>query len=783
MTKTAETADQEAMRVRRRRFRIWSWVALFLVSLPTLVLAQDPGRRRSEEEPLPWQEGSEQEEPQESEPAEASAVPQPTAYRADRINFEVPFPPEKGGGVAVGTAGNLEYVREDYVVASGGVELRFRDYIFQGERVAVDLKQEQITAEGDVILDQGPKRLVGDTLFFDIDTGQGTMTNAKAYVDPDIFFEGREITRLAEDRYRVTDGMLTSCLDDNPDWNFRLSRAEVELEGFAKVRHGRFRVKKLPLLYSPYLVYPAKTERTSGFLFPNLGYSERRGAHLGLAWFQTLGDSYDTTLYVDLYSNEYYAFGNEWRYQPSPYTRGFFEGYVVDDPESDESRWKVFWTHKSDRLPLGFTGVVRYEDFSDFDFFQDFERDFNNVTIRRLLSAAFLTGSWGQHSVNLLVDQNETFIREGDIATTRQLPEAEYRLRAYQIGSLPMYFDLVSSASYLNSERTDRFENRWQRADLFPSLRASLSTLPWLSVAISGGQRVTWYSTSFDEITGDFDGDALTRSFPTASSAIVGPSFSRVFDAKIGRFAKFKHIIEPRWDYFFLGEFDDQDLIPRFDEIDRFTAGNLVAYNFVNRLLAKPEDEENGGGAREIMSLEISQLFSLDADKPLQTSQDGLEETARGPLAIRYRFNPSRAATLEAKVSHNTLFNNLNDTALSGAIGIGQHGVGLTWFTRFNPETGDKRANQLRFFTGINLWPNRLRVDAQVNYDFQTSLLQSQRYILQYFSQCYGFRVELRQFETIDREDREYRFALTLKNIGTFLDLTGGTSNGFNPGF
>lgn len=779
---------------RGRRRRPLALALILVVSLAALaasVEAQDFRPEPRQEEPPPWREKP----PPEGEPGERDQVPEgapPSAaeepdLRLDRISFEVPFPAEKGGGVAIGTAGNLEYVREDYVVARGGVELKFRDYTFQGERVAVDLKLEQITAEGDVILDQGPRRLVGDTLFFDLETETGTLTNSKAYVDPDIFFEGREITKLSDDRYRVVDGMLTSCIDEVPDWNFRLSRAEVRLEGFARISNARFRVKKMPLLYTPYILYPAKTTRASGFLFPNLGYSRRYGPSLGLAYFQTLGDSYDTTFFTDIYGEEYLGFGNEWRYRPSESTTGFFEGYMIDDPEEDELRWKVFWAHKSSNLPLGLQGVIRYQDFSDFNFFRDFERDFNNATVRRLSSAGFLTGSWGQQSFTLLVEQDETFIRANDIATQRQLPEAEYRLRATRLGRLPLYLNLLSSASYLSSERTDRFDNQWQRADVFPEFSASLSTLPWLSVKIGAGQRMTWYSDSENPETGEFDGGSITRDFTTASSNIVGPSFSRVFNKKIGRFAKFKHIIEPRWNYFYASEIEDQALIPQFDEVDRLFAGNLVSYNFVNRLLAKPEDEQEEGGAREIMSLEIGQVFSLDDERSLQSDidpeTDELRETTRGPISLRYRFNPSRQASLEAKLSHNTLFHRLNSASLSGAVGLGDHGVGVTWFTRFDPATGDTTGNQVRLFTGIAIWPDHLRLDAQLNYDFQQQLLQSQRYVFNYFSQCYGVRLEVREFRTFDRRDRDFRFSLTLKNIGTFLDLTGGTRTGFDTGF
>jgi hypothetical protein len=213
-------------------WREWFLIALLAVGvwLPGSLLAQVDPRQR-EELPMPWEEVPAEEETEEPTAAETEPSPEsvePPDAPLDRISFKVPFPPEQGGGVAVGTAGNIQYVREDYEVASGGVELRFRDFTFQGEKVAIDLKMEQITAQGDVILDQGPKRIVGDTLFFDLNTESGTLANAKAYVDPDIFFEGREITRLSEDRYRVVDGMVTSCIDDSPDWNIRLSRGEVE---------------------------------------------------------------------------------------------------------------------------------------------------------------------------------------------------------------------------------------------------------------------------------------------------------------------------------------------------------------------------------------------------------------------------------------------------------------------------------------------------------------------------------------------------------------------------
>ncbi|TNF75368.1 MAG: LPS-assembly protein LptD [Acidobacteria bacterium] len=157
-----------------------------------------------------------QQEPVEPEPAEP--------IRFDRISFEVPFPEDQGGGTATGTAGNLEYLRENYVIASGGVEVRYQDMEFQAQQVELDLETKVITARGDVIVDQGPNRMTGDTLTFELESKTGTMTNAKAFVDPDMYFEGEEIAKVGEESYTVTDGMVTSCSGDSPAWIPRRQR-------------------------------------------------------------------------------------------------------------------------------------------------------------------------------------------------------------------------------------------------------------------------------------------------------------------------------------------------------------------------------------------------------------------------------------------------------------------------------------------------------------------------------------------------------------------------------
>jgi len=790
-------------------------LALALLLAPAAGAAAQDETLRPEKKPV---------EPAASEePESEAAADEPAAEDEEEgATFELPLSAEQGGGTVRGRADELEFVREDFAAASGGVEIAYQDVELSAERVEIDLATQEVTATGGVMLDQGPRRITAERAVFNLGSKTGTFYQASAYVAPDYHFNGVEVAKIGDDLYTVKDGTFTSCEgDETPDWSFRLGTARIEIEGYAKIRNASLRVKKVPVVYTPYIVWPAKTERTSGFLIPEIGYSERKGAEIGLAYYQVLGRSYDTTFHADLYGEGFIGLGNEFRYAPSEGTRGTFIAYGIRDPDAttmeglDEWRWKIDWEHVTDDLPWGMRGVVSYHDFSDFQFFRDFERDFDRNTIRSLESHGFVTGNWGAHSLNVLVNDQETFLAPATATnaerTIRQskLPEIEYRLRPTQLGRLPFYLGVESSLSYLSIDRQRNYNDSYGRFDLFPQLTVPLRLAPWMSVSLSTGGRMTWYGNSLytneelfalpaeerERILAEsrFKDETLTRAVPFAGAEFVGPSFSKIFDAGSGPFSRYKHIIEPRVTVSWLGDFDDQEAVPNFDEVDDlrrtvrgFGLGSTQStrWALINRLLAKPRAKKNddgeleeAGSAREILYFELSQEISLDDEQPLQRSSAG-EGYEEGPLRAVLRLTPSLAANLKAEVNYSDVFSNLTSTSFSGGYNFRRGNLGATWYTRYNAESGDTLSDQLRFYGGLNVVPNRLRFDTQVNYDIEQSLLQQQAYALSYTSQCYAIRLEMRDFRAGDQRDTEYFFTLSLKNVGTLLPLTARTSVG-----
>ncbi|MEM6792603.1 MAG: LPS assembly protein LptD [Acidobacteriota bacterium] len=746
---------------------------------------------------------------QEPQPAEDPEAAEPAEEERPKASFKVALDAAQGGGSVVGEAADFDYDPGKLLLAFDEVEIKYRDLTVTADQIRLDIPANKLTAEGNVVLDEGPERMSGDVLEYDITSRTGRMTNAKAYVEPDIYFSGREIAKTGAVTYTIEDGVFTSCEGDSPSWSFALSEASVTLEEYARIKNARLRFKKLPVLYFPYILWPATTERTSGWLVPRPSYSDREGVNIGLAYYRTLGRSADATFFFDLSAEEYNGIGAQYRYRPSENTTGQVDAYFLMEPDDafienaifdpdrvrGDNRWKLAWSHESTGIWNRFRGVVNLQLYSDFDYLRDIERSVNRQTRSFIYSNAYLSANEGPHSFNILVDKRELISSNQRRNTRRQLPEIEYRLRPTQLGGLPIYFSLQSSANAFQVEIEDpppedpdatreRTTLEYARADFAPSLSISLSSLSWLSVKTTLGGRATNYTDSAadpNEPTplGGFDdplpGGSLTRLFPSAQVEVIGPSFSKVFDSKSDSYSKFKHIIEPRVTYTWVDEFDDIERIPVFDSLDNFRPFNGAEVAVINRLMAKPRDEEEGG-AFEIASLEVAQTFFYD-DFDDNPETDPLD----GPVVVDLRINPSEDSSFRGEWRYDTENSQLVAQSLSGGTELfGRHGVGLTWFTRWRALDGEETSNQVRLFTRFELLREKLFFDAQVNYNLLDnfdptgeglSRLQDQRYLLDFRSQCYSWILEFRETQYRSFEDSEVRFSLSLKNVGTFLDI------------
>lgn len=728
-----------------------------------------------------------------------------------RPNFQIKFKvPEKGGEVRLFTKNPVRFEKDRFWEGSEEVVIEYQDIKITSDHAYYDFPTKTATLTGHVVIDQGPTRLSGAKGIFHLDTKTGILEDATADLPPTYHIVARSIEKIGEATYRVEHGIFTACEMPNPDWSFSLSEATVTLDDYARMKNVAFRTGSVPVLFTPYMIWPTKEDRASGLLVPGLGYSTRRGGYLGLSYYWVTGRSTDLTTQLDAYADGTIGVGQEARWRPTDESVGLFQGYVVRDREATvcvpiaevpdpvngfctlpngslgayvfrpKTRWKVRLDHVSDDLPFGFRGVLSIRDYSDQQFLQDYERSFSLNSARQILSRGFLTRNFGTDSFNLRFERSETFY--SSTVLQERFPSIEFFHRTAPIGRSPFYLALESSLSALYVNRgLDLPRGTYGRFDVHPVVSYPWKEIPWLSATVKAGGRFTFYSDSIETVDSQtkFAGQTATRSYGEAGLSFVGPSFSRIYDASIGPYDKFKHVIEPRVDYSYVSRVGDPASIPAFDEVDTALGLNQVRYAIVNRLLGRPAGGL-AGSAEEIASLEIAQTYAVELPQTIVSATPGLSQQHQlGPVEGILRLSQGGLLHVDGRVAYDTFASQVTSTSLTAGLSWQANYVNASWFgsrpvltTPLPPGSASPNTDQIRFSAGVDLGKS-FRIDTSINYDATQKLFQEDRSLLTYKGSCYTIFVEVRELRLPPAPRRDYRLVVNLKDIGTLLDVNG----------
>lgn len=747
-------------------------------------------------------------------PLFAQAPPKP--------KFQIIPGPKPGGGevkVTVDPKGETEAVTDEYVIMSGGVTIEYQDIKVTANKITYNQKTKDVTAEGNVIIDQGPTRITASQAVYNLTSKTGTFFNSTGTMDPSMYFSGDRIEKVDEDTYRMTNGVFTSCDLDRPAWSFHVGHAEITMDDYARMRDVSLRARDLPIFYTPRLIWPTKRDRSQGFLIPRARYSDTFGARLENGYFLPLGESADATIYGDISSKSYFGGGVEMRYVPSENVKiGDLRARAVYNAPEKRVEWKYEYRHAQENLPGGFRGVVDVRDFSRLDFFRDYDDDPNVLTQSNIYSSAYLTKNRPKYSLNVIADRRDYELLQPDpvvpnrFVTARQryeqLPSLQFRMYPQRVGRTPIYFTMESSSSRLRTGGVDAQGQRtinadYFRTDLFPTVSMRVRTPQWFSVKPQLAVRQTVYSASQQlvcetpeapaecvacEVDPTLavcnrrelrDDEGVSRFYAQGQVEVVGPSFSKVFNRALGGFSRFKHVIEPRVRYVYTSNVENQNEIARFDTVDTPflpIVRDSVEYSLTQRLIGKEAAE--GGSPREVLSFSLRQSVALSDPFP-GLGNASIGEHQFTPLNATLRFNPYQSITVDASAQFGNVSHQADSVSLSAnLVGTGTRAdkyLGLAYFASFDDPGFDNGRSQIQVSGGSALVRERIRADVQLNFDATEGRFLSQRYLTAWVGSCYGFGLEYRRYEVYGGIGRQQNYsfgiAVTLKNVGSIGSL------------
>ena len=533
--------------------------------------------------------------------------------------------------------------KTDQYVAKGNAVITKKGRKLTADFVRFNYNTMEVLAVGHVIMTAGEDVLIGDRMEMDLEAEIGTIYNGTVFLKENHFYiKGNKIKKLGENSYFVDKASLTSCNGESPPWKVTGRNLKVTLEGYGFISHAALWVKKMPLLYTPFLVFPAKQKRQSGLLPPQIGYSERKWEEYNQPFYWAINESSDATFYLYHMGRRGDKVAFEYRYVLDNDSKGtmmydFLKDRKVDDgtqyfeetgilesskewgyrsdsvlrPNTD--RYWFRWKHDQ-AMPFGFFAKLDIDIISDHDYLHEFKngytgfkktstyysdnfgRDLDEYDDSTRVNSLSVNKIWSQYSLNAELRWYDNVInrRQGGMDTTlQQLPLIEFDASKQKIYETPFYVDFDSEYTYFYSKDG----NRLHRLDLYPRFYLPYNFRSYFTFEPSFGVRETaWYVD--DYLDGTVETNKMLNRQIYDIKLDLFTEIYKIYNINGKNLDRIKHSIKPQIIYNYTPE-QDQEEYP-----DTIEKNNLVTYSITNTFTSRSkesaeekmeeaEDEEN----------------------------------------------------------------------------------------------------------------------------------------------------------------------------------------------
>jgi lipopolysaccharide assembly outer membrane protein LptD (OstA) len=617
------------------------------------------------------------------------------------------------------------------------------------------------------------------------------------------------IEKIDVDKYRITRGGFTTCVQPTPRWEIVSGRATINLDDYAILKNAVIHVKDVPVFYLPILYYPIQEDdRATGFLMPTYGRSTYRGQSISNAFFWAISRNQDATFMHDWFTSRGQGGGTEYRYIASPQSQGDFRVYALKEksttyesasgPVTDPARTSYRLAgNVTQSLPYNLRARGRLDYFSNITTEQLYDNNLYQATYSTRILSGGVSGAWRALSVSGNYNRSESFYNATDSFVSGSAPGVTASYSGQRLAMLPVYASVnVDASRVLWEQRFADSSNDFGlgKVDLLPSLRAPLSKLPFLTVNASLGYRVTYYTESLDERKRQIE-EPITRQYADMKAEFVGPVVTRVYTPN-NRFAdRMKHLVEPGFSVQRITAIDNQDFIPTAASYEYIVGGvTRLTYGLTNRLLVRKETESSRGGApaagapREFLSVGITQSYYSNEEASKYDNSYSYSLYFRpasnfSTVALVARSLPANTVGLDFRMEYDPIATErkLVGLGLNGTVRSQMIEASAGW-NKQNYQVGNAFTSNhyVQQSTSFRVLQNRVGGTVQFNYDIGRSTLLQHRYIANYSAQCCGFAIEYQAFNypTVEPrfvvpKDRRFNFSFTLAGVGSFSNFFG----------
>lgn len=452
---------------------------------------------------------------------------------------------------------------------TGNAQVRRIDGVIKGDRINYRKDSGEVDVEGSARMMRDGTLVTGPRAKFNVDKYTGEIEKPNFWMGATGGFAVAEHADIfSKSQMRLHTVTYSGCNCEKPSWYIKATTVDVDFdENEGVARNGVLYFKDVPILASPYMTFPVKKERKSGFLVPTYGTTSQGGLDISIPYYFNLAPNYDLTLQPRYFSKRGTQLGGEFRYMGWAYNGTLVGTYLPNDQIRDRDRWMFRWTHQQ-VLGNGFYTDWDYAKVSDNNYFRDISQlGLNQASTTYLPQRGRVGWSSNYWSTYVQVYKYQT-LQDPDaplIPPYDKVPELYLRGARYDWGGFDV--DWTSTAVRFRQPLVSsvRYGPDGDRLQSYPTISYPIVRPGWFIVP-KAGVNFTQYQTNWYRT--DWPGMPGSSNFPRGASRTV-PIFSvdagLVFDRETTLFGKSSiQTLEPRL-YYLRVPYRDQSRLPVFD--------------------------------------------------------------------------------------------------------------------------------------------------------------------------------------------------------------------------
>jgi LPS-assembly protein len=651
-------------------------------------------------------------------------------------------------------------------VAQGSVRIHRGAHSLSCEKAIYDPERGIAEVFGNVRLESSGDLLAGERGFFNLNDRTARIEKGILFIrENHIWISGDSMERLDDDTYRASNVRVTTCDGENPDWSITGSDLTVVIEGYGQVKNAAFRVKDQPLFYVPYMIFPAKIKRQSGFLPPRLGYATNIGVDLEVPFFWAISENTDATFYQRYMGERGYMQGLEYRFVSGERSKGMILFDVLSDRRTskdmtilDERRISPYQRTNNTRywmrgrsdvdLPLRAKARLDLDYISDQDYLLEFEDSLFGFDWRPDLEKE--SGrpvedkrSPTRHSGLRLSREWDDALLHGS-ASYDQLPENPTKDSTAQpimgLTFMTLPGRLRPSPAFLTMDAA--YDHVW-REEGQDGHRVEAS--PFISMPFWTGPYIEWEPYLRYTYNGRWMGDGYGRKeeqYRTAyeTGARVSTDFERIYDVSWGDATGMMHKISPVLSYRhreLVEKWNPKEKKPWFEPVEFEGDVNRVSLSIENFFNGRHEDAKGKRNYMQWATFDLTQGYDiLETTKPLKQGQ---KRKPFAPLTMELTFTPASSINFSSSASWDHYDESIARTSASLDLYIPRAGGRRDYITfDYLYRTGIEESLQLE--TEINLVYG-FSVGGYLQENLYESRNVSSAAWLRWLGQCWGVRM------------------------------------------